>query len=589
MRGTKGTLILLAIAIALGVWIFLFERGPAPEGKALLAVDPNKIEKVELHNLKERKRIVLQRVGKESWRIVSPINTPANNDTVKFMLDRLKRVKIELALKEDALGKKEFGFREPQGAIAIEMRSGKRYKLVLAKKTPDALYAYAYREDKRKPVVVDSMLLDDALKGLDDLREKRVTRFDKDKANKLVLRHPDQTVVCERSGEEWQITKPLRTNADASPIGTALDKLSTLEASKFVDDNPTKESLRKYGLEKPSFIAEVWVKGRERPIWLHVGKKSSEDSTKLYARSSAGRSVFLIDESSLNDIRKRFNDLRSKRLLSFDTGEIDRVKLIHSGKEIELERRKRDDRDEWEMLKPKKMRADTTTVTNLLWDVHDLEAQSFIDQPKGLDEYGLDKPQASVELRDRKRNKTMRLLIGKHADGKTVYAKAADQGVVCKVPSDILDKVRKDVNELRNLEIVRFERDDVNQLAIEWLEEKKRKRVLVERRGNSWEVVKPKRINADSTAMSNILWTLEQVRADKYVDEVKEAKKYGFDKPQLTATVWLKGRKVIKLTIGAHDETKNNVHLISSQVDGVYLKSDYILDDLKRYARQLVK
>lgn len=589
MRGAKGTLVLLAIAIALGIWILLFERGPAPEGKAVWAVDPNKIERIELHNLKGRKKIALKRVGKESWRITHPVNAPANNDTVKFMLDRLKRVKIELTLKDDALKRKEFGFQEPQGAIEIELRGGKRLKLVLAKKTPDALYAYAYREDKRKPVVVDSMLLDDALKGLDDLREKRVTKFDKEKVERLVLKHPDETVVCERSGDEWQIVKPLRTSADSSSINNALDKLSTLEASKFVDDKPTKETLKRCGLEQPSFVAEVWLKGRKQPIWLHLGGRSAEDSTKVYARSSYGRSVFLIDESALNDVRKRFNDLRSKRLLSFDTSEIDRVKLIHSGKEIELERKKRGEREEWEMVKPVKMRADNTTVTNLLWDVHDLEARSFIDQPKGLNEYGLDKPHVTVELHNRKRNKTIKLLIGrKTSDGK-VYAKVADQETVCEVSSDILDKVCKDTNDLRNLEIVRFERDDAERLAIEWLEDGKQKRVLVERRGNSWEVTKPKRVNADSTTMSNILWTIEQVRADKYVGGSGEVKKYGFDKPQLTATVWLKGRKEIKLTIGAHDETKHNVYLRSSQVEGVYMKSDYILDDLKRYASQLVK
>lgn len=588
MRGMKGTLLLLALAIALGVWILLFERGPAPEGKALWSVDPNKIERIELHNLKERKRITLQRVGKDSWRIVSPVNAPANNDTVKFMLDRLKRVKVELTLKEDALKRKEFGFREPQGAVEIQLRGGKKYKLVLAKKTPDALYAYAYREDKRKPVVVDSMLLDDALKGLDEIREKRVMKFDREKVERLVLRHPDETVVCERSGDEWQIVKPLRTNADSSSINTALDKLSTIEASKFVDDKPTKETLKKYGLEKPSFIAEVWLKGRKQPLKLHVGGKSAEDSTKVYARSSSGRSVFLVDESSLNDVRKRFNDLRSKRLLAFDTSEIDRLKLVHSGKEIELERRKSGDREDWEMIKPVKMRADNTTVTNLLWDVHDLEAKSFVNQPKELSGYGLDKPHAIIELHDRKQKRTMRLLIGK-ADGGKVFAKAADQETVCEVPSDILEKVCKDVDELRNLEIVRLERDDVERLAIEWLEDGKRKQVFVERRGNSWEVTKPKRANADSTAMSNILWTIEQVRADKYVGTTGEVEKYGFDKPQLVATAWLKRGKEIKLTIGAHDETKSNVYLKSSQVDGVYLKSDYILDDLKRYARQLVK
>lgn len=590
MSRAKGTLILLIISVLLGIWILLFERGPAPEGKLLLSVEPSKVEKIELHNLKERKTITLKRVGKESWRIISPVSTPANNDTVKSMLDRLKRVKIELTLKESALKKKEFGFQEPQGAIAIELKGGKKYKLVISKRTPDSLYAYAYREDKKKPVVIDSMLLDDALKKIDELREKRVTKFDKERVERLTLKHPDETVVCVRAGDSWKIAKPLRTSADESSITTILDKLSTLEASKFVDDKPTREAIKRYGLEKPSFIAEVQLKGGKRPIWLHVGNKSTEDAAKLYACSSFGRSVFLVDEATLKEIKKRFSDLRSKRLLSFDTSEIDLVKLVHAGREIEVKRRKRDDRDEWELLKPVRMRADSTTMINLLWDLHDLEAQKFIDKPKGLEEYGLEKPQVSVELHEHKRSRAIKLLIGKRASDKTVYAKVADQEVVCEVPSDIVEKLSKDADDLRNLEIVRFERDNVERLAIEWLEGGKKKRVQVVRRGkDNWECIEPKRSSADSTAMSNILWTLEQVRSDKYVGREENGKKYGFDKPQLVATVWLKGGKAIKLTIGSHDETKRNVFLKSSEVDGVYSKSDYIFDDLKRYATQLTK
>lgn len=589
MHRMRGTFILVIIAVLLALWIFLFERGPAPEGKLLLSIDPNKVEKLELQNLKEGKKIVLNRAGKETWRIISPVNTPANNDTVKSMLDRLQRVKIELSLNEDALKKKEFGFEKPEGAISIELKGGKRYRLVLAKKTPDTLYAYAYREDKRKPVVVDSMLLDDALKSLDDLREKHVAKFDKEKVEKLALRYANEELLCERTSDNrWRIVKPIRTNADENTINTLLDKLSTLEASKFVDDKPTEEALKKYGLQEPSFSVTVWLKGRKKGIQLSVGSKSEEDASKLYARSSYVPSVFLIDERNLNDIRKRLNDLRSKRLLTFETGKVSNLRLIHDGKEIVLERRKQGEREEWMITKPVRMRADNTTVTNLLWDVHDLEAQRFIDKPEGLEEYGLDKPQVTVELGEEK--KTLKLFIGKPASDKTLYAKTNEQEVVCEVPRDILEKVRKDVNDLRNLEIVRFERDDAVEVTIEWLEDGKEKQVCIERKGkDEWDVTKPKRKKADSVSVSNILWTLEQVRAEKYVGEETGDKKFGFEKPQLVATVKLKGHPPIKLIIGAYEAGKNNVYLKSSEVKGVYSKSDYILEDLKRYAKELLK
>lgn len=596
MRQLITTIVLLVVAGGLGTWIYFFERGPAPEGKLLLRVDPEQIEKLELHNLKDKKTVVVQRFGKASWRIVSPINAPADKDTIQSIIDRVKQVKIDLTLEDATLHKKEFGFKNPEAAIVVHTKDGRRYKIVLAKKTPDTLYAYAYREDKRKPVVIDSMLLDDALKSLDDLRDKKVTRFNKDKVTKLVLKHPDETIVCVRSGEErWKLTAPIKMDADKTTVEDLLDKLSNLEAQKYINDNPKKKDLRKYALLHPSFTVEVWLKGRSKPVRLQVGTKSSEDTTRYYARSTAGRSVFLIDETSLKDIKKRTNDLRSKKLLVFDTGKIERIKLHYDNKRIEIHRKRAKDEEEtqWFMTKPVRMRADKWRVDDLLWAIHDLEADEFIDAPKALSEYGLDKPQVKVELYEEKRKKPLILTVGKMATEDSVYAKAGDAKVVCRVRKGILDDLKKDVNDLRNLNIVRFKRDDAEEITIEWRTKGKKprtKKVRIVRRGkDAWRVVEPKRKDAKKNTMENILWELEQVRADKWVTAKAPDEKYGFDKPQLKAIVKVKGKGTITLTIGKSDEKGENVYLRSSEVEGVYLKSDYILDNLKRNAAELIK
>lgn len=576
----RGTLMWFIAFVFLLVYVLLRERGEVVEGKVVLNINPDSIVKVEVKRQQEPKEIVLERKGK-SWWLTEPVQAPADKTAVENLINRFKNLKAELELD---FQKPEYGLSNPTVTISVHDRKGRTYNIQFGNKTPDNMGAYAIVENRKKPVVLTAWLLDDANKSPDDFRDKRLLVFNKDNVTKFALVYPDKQVVCERKGkEEWQLIEPLRTAADNSAVSSLLDRLSTLQAREFVVERPKKNQLVSYQLDKPGVQVQIWLKGREKPITLTVGKRHETQTTKYYARTSRFPAIVLVDEFDLKDIRKTESDLRSKRVLVFKKDNVERLTIRYDGVEIELRKRKEGKETKWQMLKPIKAPADTWRVDDILWALDGAEAEGFIDKPQDLSPYGLDKPQFELKLweKGRKEPKTVWLSVKE----KTAYLRTSEGETVYKVRTALLDDLKKSPDDLRDLQVVKFDRDDAEEISMRW----DGKRVkLVKRSERNWEMVEPKRKSASWTTVDSILFELESMRAEKWVAE-KPAPEHGLDKPQLVAEVKLKkGRKII-VKFGKLTE-QDSVFVSSNYSDNqVYKKAKFVLDNLKRYGDELLR
>lgn len=576
----RGTLLWFIAFVVLLVYVLLRERGEVVEGKVVLNINPDNIVKVEVKRQQEPKEIVLERRGK-SWWLTEPVQAPADKTAVESLINRFKNLKAELELDSQ---KPEYGLSNPTVTISVHDRKGRTYNIQFGSKTPDNMGAYAIVENRRKPVVLTAWLLDDANKSPDDFRDKHLLAFNKDNVTKVALFYPNKQVVCERKGkDEWQLIEPLRTAADNSSVSALLDRLSTLQAREFVVESPKKNQLVSCQLDKPGVQVQIWLKGREKPLTLTVGKRHETQVTKYYARTSRFPAIVLVDEFDLKDIRKTDSDLRSKRVLVFKKDNVERLTIRYNGVEIELRKRKEGEETRWQMLKPIKAPADTWRVDDILWALDGAEAEGFIDKPQDLSAYGLDKPQFELSLweKGRKEPKTVWLSM----KDKTAYLRTSEGETVYKVRTALLDDLKKSPNDLRDLQVVKFDRNDAEEISMRW----GGKRVkLVKRSERNWEMVEPKRKSASWTTVDSILFELESMRAEKWVAE-KPAPEHGLDKPQLVAEVKLKkGRKII-VKFGKLTEQDSVFVSSNYSANQVYRKAKFVLDNLKRYGDELLR
>ncbi|MCS7192344.1 MAG: DUF4340 domain-containing protein [Armatimonadetes bacterium] len=566
--------------LVLLVYVLLRERGEVVEGKVVLNLKPDDIVKVEVRRQQEPKEFVLERKGK-SWWLSKPVQAPADKNTVETLLNRFKNLKAEVELEAK---KPEYGLANPPVTLTVYDRRGRKYHIEFGHKTPDNLGAYAVVEGWRKPVVLTSWLLDDANKTPDDFRDKRMIVFKKDAVNKISLVYPDKEIVCERKGkDEWRLIEPLRTEADNNAITNLLDKLSNLQARQFVIERPKKVQLASYKLDKPNFQIQIWLKGRKKPLTVTIGKQHETDKARHYARTTRFPAVVLVDEFDLKDIRKTENDLRSKKVLVFKKDDVEKLELKFNGTEVELQKTKEGEETRWRMLKPVKVPADTWRVDDILWALDGAQAEGFIDKLQNLAQFGLDKPQLELKLWEKKRKQPKTVWMS--VKGNTGYLRTSEGETVFKVRMSLLDDLKKSPNDLRDLQVVKFKRDDAEEILLRW--GKKRVR-LVKRAERNWETIEPKRKSANWTTVDSILFELESMRAEKWVAE-KPQPEHGLDKPQLEAEVKLKGGKTITVKFGKMAE-KDSVFVCSSYSDDqVYRKAKFVLDNLKRYGDELIK
>src|SRR5581483_8044871 len=72
---------------------------------------------------------------------------------------------------------------------------------------------------------------------------------------------------------------------------------------------------------------------------------------------------------------KNLNDLRDKRLLTFDSDKLSRVELTAKGQTMEFGK---NGQNEWEILKPRPLRADGSAVDGLVSKLKDAKMDATI-------------------------------------------------------------------------------------------------------------------------------------------------------------------------------------------------------------------
>lgn len=576
----RSAVIWALVFAALLAYVLWRERGEVVQGKVVLNLQPDDIVKVEMQRQQAPKEIVLERKGKIYW-LTKPVQAPADKMTVETLLNRFKNLKAELEL--DAK-KPEYGLANPPVTLVIHDRRGRSYRIQFGNKTPDNMGVYAVLEGWRKPVVLTSWLLDDANKLPDDYRDKRLFVFNKDKVTKLALLYPDKRIVCQRKGkEEWRLIEPMRTEADNSAVTTLIDRLSTLQAKQFVIERPKEAQLVGYRLDKPTLQVELWVRGRKKPLTLAVGKQHETDKSRYYARTARFPAVVLVDDFDLKDIRKTANDLRSKKVLVFKKDDVERISLRYDGTEIDMRKQKYGDETRWHLFKPVKVPADTWRVEDILWALEGAQAEGFIDHPQNLADYGLEKPQLELRLWEKRRKHPKTVWVS--VKGNKGYLRTSEGDTVYKVRVGLLNDLKKSSDDLRDLQVIKFNQDDAQEVVLRW--DKKQVR-LVKRAERNWELTEPKRKTANWTTVDNILLELKSLRADKWIAE-KPSPEQGLDKPQLVAEVKLKDGRTITVQFGKLTD-KDSVFVSSSYSGGqVYEKSKFVLDNLKRYGDELLR
>ena len=161
------------------------------------------------------------------------------------------------------------------------------------------------------------------------------------------------------SAGQWRITSPSPLPADQSAVSSLLGTFSSLNSERLVEEKAG--NLVPYGLDAPKLEVDLSEKGNKTQKLL-LGDETPAGNG-IYAKLDGDPRVFTIPKYDKTSIDKSANDLRDKRLLTVDSDKISQVDLLAKKQEIAVSAR---NKDEWQIVKPRPLRADGTAVAELV-------------------------------------------------------------------------------------------------------------------------------------------------------------------------------------------------------------------------------
>lgn len=324
MRGLTSTLVLVALLAGLGAYIYFVDSGrpePGIDGQVrdkVFAVEADRITEIRLTF---EGQASLLRKDAAGWKLVEPVATEADPAEAASLAQSLANLELTRRVDDGPADLKEYGLEPPAIAVEFKAEGGATGSLRLGAKTATAGDMYAQKGGDAAVFLVSSFQETNFNRKPFDLRDKKILRFDRDKADRVTLARGADVLELARQNTEWRVEKPAAARSDSSTVESLLTRLATSNMSTLVEEQAV--DLAKYGLAAPSLVVTV-ATGSARTV-LEVGKTEGD---KTYARDQARPVVFTLDSTLQGDLARGFDDYRRKDLFDFRSYNVDRIRAV---------------------------------------------------------------------------------------------------------------------------------------------------------------------------------------------------------------------------------------------------------------------
>ena len=378
---------------------------------------------------------------------------------------------------------------------------------------------------------------------------------------KLEIKRKDQppVLLAKAASGDWQITEPQPFGADQSAVTSLLSTLSSLNSERLVEDKAS--DLKRYGLDQPGVEVDITEKDNKTQRLL-VGDDTPAGNA-VYAMLAGDPRLFTLPSYDKASLDKSLNDLRDKRLLTANADKISRVELLRKNEDIEFGR----DKSEWQIVKPKPLRADNFAVDELIRKLSDARMDlSGTDEATKTDSaFAQATPIATAKVTDQAG--TQEIQVRKNKD--IYYAKSSAVGGIYKVSSDFGQALDKNLDDFRNKKLFDFNYPDPNKVELHVGP----KAYFLTRNGDDWWSNGKK---MDAVSVQSLLSSLRNLTASTFPET-------GFTTPEIEITVTSDdGKRVEKVALAksgngyvARRENEPSLYqLDSSAVDEIQKAAD---------------
>jgi hypothetical protein len=394
-----------------------------------------------------------------------------------------------------------------------------------------------------------------------------ILKLDASTITSLEIKKKDEKPIILTKAEsgKWQITAPQSFSADQNVVSGILSTLSSLDSQRVVEDKAADP--KPYGLDPPAVQLNVAEKG-DKVQKLLIGDNTPTGGA-TYVMLAGDSRVFTAATYATSAVDKSLNDLRDKRLLTVNPDKISRIELVKKNQDIEFGRNK----DEWQILKPQPLRADTFQISELVRKLTDAKMDlSSSDTKAAVSAFAHATPVATAKVTDE--SGAQELQVRKRQGDKTqdaYYAKSSIVDGIHKIDSDLGQALDKGPDDFRNKKLFDFGFAEPNRVELQ----AGSKAYFFTRSGDVWWQDGKK---MDAGNVQSFLSKLRDLAADKFPAS-------GFANPIIAITVTSDdGKRVEKVLIA---KSKEDYLGKRENEPALYQLNSASVDDLQKAADEM--
>ena len=437
----KGTTVLLIVFVALSAYVYFTEyRGKEARQqqeeakKKAFQVEQKDITEISL--VSPGGTIAGLKKAEKQWQFTSPSGVEADPDEWDMLASNIPKIERAETVSENAQDLTPFGLKEPALKVSAKTAGGKTIEISFGSENPKKTFNYAKLADNNV-FLTPSSSARLFTKTVSDLRNKRVLELETESIDAVKIAEGSKTIELQKSGDHWELKKPIDAKADDGEITTFLNSIRFARASSFPE--PPVDA-KNAGLDQPGIRITLHDGKAKADRVLLIGKTAQAD--KYYARDASRDPIFIIEKEISDKARRAIFDWRDKSIAAIDRNKVEEVEIQRGEGKSSFKK----DGADWKLADGRKLQWEK--VSGMLNSLEFNKAKDIIDAPKALSSYGLDKPRLDVVIRQGS-NEAVRILFGsdsKNPEG--IYLKTSGSPLVKVAGQEVFDNFNVKTEDL---------------------------------------------------------------------------------------------------------------------------------------------
>jgi hypothetical protein len=442
----RKALLMVVVLLALGAYLYFVEFPREQEEaskKKLFTFDKEAVTEVALTY--PDRSVYLKKDTEGKWWITQPVETEADDTTVKNMVNAVADAEVTRTLEDASQDLALYGLNAPVVKLQVTLKDGKTLPLVsIGRDTPVGFSVYVQKEGDRRIFLTPQAFRLGMTKEVKDLRNKTIVAFKPEDVKKIAIQGQDKNIMLSKADTGWTLEKPLSGKADEAQVQTFLASVSGMQAQDFVEQ-PLLE-LKEFGLAPPQLTVSLTLgaDGAQKTVLIGGEKNTDKSGKQRYVKRGEKETLFLVGDWVFRDLNKTADDFRDKTVARFAQDQAAKVEVKRpEGAGFTLTRGtdKHWTIDQTGEGTPKE--AAFSQFVSALSDLRGFEIAA--DNPADLSIYGLATPEVTVNVYDDKGTKLAAILAGQKTEGDTKKAFAMAEGgsTVFALRDYIFDRLNK--------------------------------------------------------------------------------------------------------------------------------------------------